>query len=149
MEAIVLWAKNICIAAVGCAVLRFLLPRGNAAKTARVVMGFFMVWMLFMPLVSVFSGELSADDSIDFEYEAEAGLSDSVSTYVEKQTAEMIQNLLDENGFSVSEVSVACHIEQDGVINITRIEIVTGGNAEEIRALVQQQTGLVPEVMIE
>ena len=143
------WAANLCFAAVGCALIGFVLPKGNAEKTARALLGLFMVWVIFSPL-SVWLAKRSAERTdFDFEYSAEADASAAVADYMREQTEYTVKQILRDNQISCSDVRVSCHIEENGVININGIEIVCKGESEKIKELIERETGLVPEVTIE
>lgn len=146
MDAVITFTKNMCFAAIGSSVLCFLLPKGNVSKTAKTVISFFLIWVSFFPIAEIFKKDFSKDLEFDYNIESDTSLSDTALKYVCAQTEASIGNILKENDLDYKEIIAECNIQKDGIININRIEIISGGNTEEIKKAVYKETGLIPEI---
>lgn len=148
MNTVLEFAQNMCFAAVGSAVLSFLLPKGNIAKTAKTVLGVFLIWVMFMPVASFFDIDIanSTELSVD-EYYNNADLPSAAAEYTEKQIEYSIAKLLEKNNIEYKKIYVHSNIEKNGVININEIEVETGGNAEKIKELIFKETGITPTII--
>ncbi len=142
------WAENMCFAAVGCAVIYFLLPRGNISKTAKTVCGLFLIWVMFMLPVNLLR-QGRDEPAFDYERGAEYSLPEAAQSYVGEQAEYTVKKILDENGAEYSDVKVECNIEENGVINISSIEITTGGNVQTVANIIKRETGIDPVVKTE
>ena len=149
MDEILMWAKNLCIAAIGSALLGFLLPKGNVQKTGRAVLGFFMIWMVFLPFASFLTDEPSVAASFSLPEEEVFALSEDALSVYESQMEEVIASLLQKEGYAYSAIRAVCHTSEDGVIDISRVEITCESGGEAIRTYLQEQTGLVVEIISE
>lgn len=149
MDEVLLWTKNICIAAVGSALLGFILPKGNLQKTGRAVLGFFMIWMVFLPFASFFAEDAPAAFAYEEPADEEISLPEGALAVYEAEIENTVASLLDENGFLYSDIHAVCHTGDDGVIDISRVEITCEKDGEAISQFLREKTGLVVQIISE
>lgn len=143
------WAANLCYAAVGCAVIGFVLPRGNVEKLARSLLGLFLVWVAFSPISAFFAKKNGDVWEPSFREESGADVSGAVGDYLCERTEQTLLAVLEKESLPVVSVRAQWHITADGVIDINKIEIVCKGGAEAIQDTVLRETGLLPDITIE
>ena len=146
MEFIRTLTRDLCAAAVGCAILSALLPEGNLKKYGRALVGVFILLVLFQPFGRLMKENLSLPeipDSAPREWADDAR--DAVLDRAKKQLEAELASALAAAEISATSVSAECHIDEDGVINIDRVRIATQ-EGDRARALLRERFGIGEEL---
>ena len=150
MESIQNWAFAVCAAAICGAVMNMLLPEGSEKRIFKTVLCLFMLCSILSPILSTDFSDLSTE--LDF---GESRAQSDITGELLSLSAEEVQNAiisdtaaaLREKGVAADNISAEVNISPDGSINISRFSIlISGGNPDEIKKIVEQKTGLLPEI---
>mgnify|MGYP002524391022 CR=1 FL=1 len=151
MESIQSWAFAVCAAAVCGAVMNMLLPDGSEKRIFKTVLCLFMLCSILSPILSTDFSDLSTE--LDFgESSAQNGniTGELLSLSAEEVQSTIISDAaaaLREKGIAADNISAEVNISPDGSINISRFSVaVSSGNPDEIKKIVEQKTGLSPEI---
>lgn len=157
MSIIRIWAAAVCAAAVAASVAQLAAPEGKVQKALRCVIGLFFVCCIMAP----FSQGLSFQNQ-DFEPAMAFAeqTTDRLSAEILRQTADgfagnvhkIVEKILSDRQVFPKEIGVSVHVEENDNIYINSITIrleETVSNKEEISQVVQEQTGITPEILEE
>ena len=150
MESIQSWAFAVCAAAVCGAVMNMLLPDGSEKRIFKTVLCLFMLCSILSPILSTDFSDLSTE--FDFgESRAQTDITgELLSLSAEEVQSTIISDAaaaLREKGITADNISVLVNISPDGSINISRFSVlISEGNPNEIKKIVEQKTGLSPEI---
>lgn len=147
------WAFSICAASICGTMMNIILPKGDLQKIFKTVYSVFFLCCILSPINNyIFSG---ADIDFDF-FNKDAGYeipkSDifaNQNELLENEIKEKTKFFLEENDIKVKNISVKINILDEGSIEIDDFDIsVISGDKENIKNIVMQEIGLVPEIII-
>lgn len=150
MESIRNWAFAVCAAAVCGAVMNMLIPDGSEKRIFKTVLCLFMLCSILSPILSTDFSALSTE----FNF-GESRAQTDITNELLSLSAEEIQSAiisdtaaaLREKGAAADNISAEVNISPDGSINISRFSVaISEGNPDEIKKIVEQKTGLSPEI---
>ncbi len=151
MESIQNWAFAVCAAAVCGAVMNMLLPEGSEKRIFKTVLCLFMLCSILSPILSTDFSDLSTELDLG---ESRAQTSDITGELLSLSSEEVQSAIISdaaaalrENGIAADNISAEVNISPDGSINISRFSVaISSGNPDEIKKIVEQKTGLSPEI---
>ncbi|MBR1811020.1 MAG: hypothetical protein IJ766_05140 [Clostridia bacterium] len=150
MDYIKSWALDMCYAAMGCALLSFLLPKGNVKKTASTLLGVFMILVMFTPLAKLVKNKDFAPRAESFSFTQYDNVSDAALAAAQTAAESSLRGLLEAGGYPVGDISVDCNIADNGVININGAQIeAPDAQGAAIKAYLEEQTGMEIEILPE
>ena len=134
MDFIKEWALCLIFAAAAGTLATVIIPRGSTDKTARAVIGIFVVAVICSPLSEISKSDLSVEAFADSE---EGGFDNSYAEDMREQMADVFKTTLDsqirkvasELGIAVTSVKADISVDAEYCINIHKI-VVTASNSE-------------------
>lgn len=158
MEAVKTWGTSICCAAVACAVLQLLAPRGGLGRLLEMLGALLLLCCTLSPLVTWDSGDWETLLAVPL---SDTGQSELLQARVMEQLDEPLQQAVQEEGaaalssygLSAEKITAVMDTGEDGGIYITEIAVtLTPEQAVRRTAVVQilkERFGVEVEVTVE
>ena len=159
MQTIRIWAAAVCAAAIAASVAQLAAPEGTIQKALRCVIGLFFVCCVVSPFAK---GLAAWPDSAEISVDLSPQLSsEQLTQEIDRQTAQafaenvrsIVAYLLEEQEIFPKEIQVMVHVGEDSNIYISSLSIRLGeefGDATEtVSRIVQDGTGITPEIQVE
>ena len=138
-------AKELCLCAIGCAVIGRLIPRGNLKKYGTSILGVFLLLILFLPVGRIIKQNINVPELQQNPEEKRIDTENLIADTVKKQTEKSLEDALNKAGITFDYVAVDCHIDEDGVINIDHVHISTD-EVKRAEKLLAQESGIGEEL---
>lgn len=157
MDAIRLWAVAVCAAAITAAVAQLAAPEGKIQKAMRCVIGLFFVCCVVSPFAQNLPLLSAANLSYDLPVSDQG--TENLTGELNRQTADLfgdnvrqiVGEALAQKEIFPEEVTVNVHVGEDSNIYISSLVVrpkqEDAEKASQIIKVVQQATGITPEVL--
>lgn len=147
------WAFSICVASICGTMMNIILPKGDLQKIFKTVYSVFFLCCILSPISNYIFSEADIDFNFfnkDVIYEiSKNDIFANQNELLENEIQEKTIFFLEENNIKVKNISVKINILDEGSIEIDDFDIsVISGDEENIKNIVMQEIGLVPEIII-
>ncbi len=127
MDGIRAWSTALCLAALGCAAIHLLAPKGGTGKLFRLVTNTFFLCCMLLPLLEI--GSITAPDIADLPESVVSDLlSDTVTEQLRVQVRDTVIRLSEEaltqRGITAEKIVVSTDISDNGGIYIQHVTLV-------------------------
>ena len=158
MSSVKNWAQMLCIAAVGCGALMFLLPGLEKNKLFRLAVGAFFLLCIASPLkdfdsLSLPSPQLSSEALYDSQEAAQQLERDLALAQAKESIEELVRQNLEDIQVEAKNVEVQIHMDKANNISFIEAHVLLSGEdawrASEVRARLEERLGVSCTVSVE
>ena len=153
MDSVRDWAFSLCVASICGTIMNGILPECDLQKIFKTVYSVFFICCVISPIIRCSGKEFNIDFDMfktNSEYTIEeSNIFENGNKLLENEINEKTKLLLEKNEIEIKNISTKTNILEDGSIEIIDFNIsIVSGDIENIKNIVAQEIGLVPEITI-